>query len=229
MALRRGCTLLPEDLELRRDDLLDPRSYAAQLAGRDVAIEPEDFEEAMHTLATAPRGQYEQTWPPLDAMITAVLEAAKQRRIEASKSRTLTDGRREGESDFDFNKRKYEEDKATDPGPDPAMRARMDALNAKMAMSAPKPTEPSPESTAERRGTLRDMRPDYVTSVITILNELEKMAVDETCGDYEIALGLLRTVNERNTVATARGVLRVYWPDVAAERKAVDADASKPQ
>ena len=115
MALRRGCTLLPEDLELRRDDLLDPRSYAAQLAGRDVAIEPEDFEEAMHTLATAPRGQYEQTWPPLDAMITAVLEAAKQRRIEASKSRTLTDGRREGESDFDFNKRRYEEDRQPTP------------------------------------------------------------------------------------------------------------------
>jgi hypothetical protein len=233
MALRRGCSLSPEELELRRDDLLNPRSYAAQLAGRDVAIEPEDFDEAMYALGTATRDMYEQAWPPLDITIAAVLEAAKQRRIVARDARVLTDGRRPGEDDFAFRKRRWEEDKANDdPNAEAEWRASLDALNAKLAMPTQAvrvPTQGTQDSTVAPRDTLRGMRPSYVNSVITILNELEKMATDEGGRDYEIAMSLLRTVSERSTVATAMGVLRVYWPDVVAERKAAEADASKPQ
>jgi len=213
-------------LELRRDDLLNPRSYAVQLAGRDVAVEPADFDEALYTLGTAPREQYESVWPSLDVMIAQVLYAGRNRRIAESKSRSLTDGRRPGETEMEQWKRE-----ADTEGPDATMRAAMDAYKAKYETPVEKkPTQPPPASTTPRKGTLREMRPSYVDSVMTILTELEKMASDETCDDYNIAMGLLRTVSERNTVATAMGVLRVYWPaDVLAERKAADAEASKPQ
>jgi hypothetical protein len=211
---------LPEEIELRRDDLLNPRSYAVQLAGRDVALEPEDFDAAMFTLGTAPRGEYEQVWPSLDVTIAAVLEAHRLRtadeRHEAGANfmeRTLQAAQREREEqDRIWRERKVERE-----------------AKAAAEQAVVKPTQAPPESTTEPRGSLRDMRPEYVDSVITILNELEKMATNDTCGDYEIALGLLRTVNERNTVATARGVLRLYWPDAGAERKAAEAEASKPQ
>lgn len=227
LALRRGCSLSPEELELRRDDLLNPRNYAVQLEGRDVVIEQQDFDEALHRLGTAPREQYEQAWPSLDLMIAAVLEAGKKRRIAESRSRSLGDGRRPGESELEQWKREADTD-----APDADAQAIIDRLKAKMAMDK-KPTQASTQtpqtSTSERKGSLRDMRPEYVNEVLTILNSLEKLATDETCGDYEIAMGLLRTVSERSTVAAVKGVLRVYWPDAAAERKAEAADATKPQ
>jgi hypothetical protein len=203
MALRRGCSLSPEELELRRDDLLNPRNYAVQLAGRDVAVEPADFDEALHTLGTAPREQYEQAWPSLDTCIAAVLEAGKKRRIAESKSRMLTDGRRDGETVMEQWKREADTD-----APDAELKARMDRMNAKLAMKGEKkPTQPAQASTpppAPASVSVGDMQPDECDAFVTFL---ETMSFES----FQAALRAAGTVQcEEDQAAVARA-LRALW------------------
>lgn len=73
---------------------------------------------------------FEPLFPAWSTVERAIREAGRDRRISDARSRSLGAGRRPGESEMDQWKREY------DPsGPDEEMRRRIDALNAKLAMS----------------------------------------------------------------------------------------------
>lgn len=205
MALRRGCSLSSEELELRRDDLLNPRNYAVQCAGRDVAIEPQDFDEALLTLGTAPREQFEQVWPSLDAMIVAVLEAGKKRRIAESKTRSLGDGRRPGESDIE----RFKREAAEDPGDPEGYAEHVARMNARLAAKKPtqtpvSSTAPPPAQTTAPRSSVGDMRPDSCDAFVTLLETLNYDELDAA----QRTLATIRCDGDRAVVARA---LNAMW------------------
>jgi hypothetical protein len=130
MNLRRAANASPEALTVLTEDVTE------MITNGDVTLA--DVQQGCDRFGRQVVADYEPRFPDIATLDAVIRNAARDRRIVESNARALGDGRRPGESLFDFHKRQYEEERASgEPqGPSAEERERF----ARLFKSNPMPT-----------------------------------------------------------------------------------------
>lgn len=165
---------------------------------------------ALAAFGTMARGEYESAWPDYPRIAGIVDDQARSRRIAASRARALPSGRLPGESELDQWKRE-----ADNEGPDEAMRGRISALAAKLALRDRKPTQAPPTSTplvAPPSVSVGDMQPDECDALVTLLETMSFESLQSAIR----ATGTIQCAEDQAAVARA---FRALWQSKGKEAR----------